>query len=55
MTDSYLDSMQMQSGTYVIRDTDLPLKYLYQCDPEDKTKVCLRELAKGESTGRSDR
>ena len=50
-TDSAEDADDMQGGGYEIQQTDLPLKQLYQCDPGDWTKLCLRDLAEGESTG----
>jgi hypothetical protein len=42
----------MQGGGYDIDAGDLPLKHLYQCDREDWTKLCLADLAEGESTGK---
>jgi hypothetical protein len=49
--DSPEDVNDMQGGGYEIQQQDLPVKQLYQCDREDWTKLCLRDLAKGESTG----
>jgi hypothetical protein len=46
------DSNDMQGGGYEIQQADLPLKQLYQCDRGDWTKLCLRDLAEGESTGK---
>ncbi len=51
VTDSSEDSEDMQSGSYQIQDTDLPLKQLYQCDPGDWTRLCLRDLAEGDDLG----
>ena len=45
------DSEDMQGGEYEVHEEDLPLKLVYQCDPRDLTKLCLRELAEGEKTG----
>jgi hypothetical protein len=41
----------MQAGTYEVQEEDLPLKLVYQCDPRDFTKLCLRDLVEGEKTG----
>ena len=46
------DSGDMEGGTYEIQDTDPPLKQLYQCDPKDLTKLCIHDLAVGETTGK---
>jgi hypothetical protein len=45
------DSEDMQGGAYEVQEEDLPLKLVYQCDPRDLTKLCLRDLAEGEKTG----
>jgi hypothetical protein len=53
VTESADDAEDMQGGGYEIQQGDLPLKQLYQCGGlGDWTKVCLRDLAKGESTGK---
>ena len=53
VTESADDAEDMQGGGYEIQQSDLPLKQLYQCGGlGDWTKVCLRDLAKGESTGK---
>lgn len=52
VTDSAEDADDMQGGGYEIDKRDLPVKQLYQCDPADWTKLCLHDLAPGESTGR---
>jgi hypothetical protein len=52
VTNSADDAEDMQGGGYEIDAGDLPLKQLYQCDPHDWTKLCLHDLAAGESTGR---
>jgi len=45
------DSEDMQGGAYEVQEEDLPVKLVYQCDPRDLTKLCLRDLAEGEKTG----
>jgi len=45
-------SGDMEGGSYEIDESDLPLKQLYQCDPNDLTKVCLHDFAEGETTGK---
>jgi hypothetical protein len=52
VTNSADDAEDMQGGTYEIDAGDLPMKRLYQCDLHDWTKLCLHDLAAGESTGR---
>jgi hypothetical protein len=51
VSDSPDDANDMQGGGYEIQKEDLPLKQVYQCDRGDWTKLCLRDLAEGESTG----
>jgi hypothetical protein len=46
------DSEDMQSGTYEVQDEDLPLKQIYQCDPQDLTRICIRDLSPGELNDR---
>ncbi len=45
-----IDADQMQSGSYTVRSSDPPLDQIYQCD-RTGTRLCLRALAAGESTG----
>jgi hypothetical protein len=52
VTSSSDDAEDMQGGGYDIQQGDLPVKQLYQCGLGDWTKVCLRDLAEGESTGK---
>jgi hypothetical protein len=52
VTASYDDSGDMQSGEYEVQDEDLPMKEIYQCDPKDLTKLCIRDLSSGELNGR---
>jgi hypothetical protein len=51
VTASLEDSEDMQGGAYEVQEEDLPVKLVYQCDPHDLTKLCLRDLAEGEKTG----
>jgi len=46
------DSEDMQFGSYEVQDEDLPLKEIYQCDANDLTKLCVRDLQAGEKNGR---
>jgi hypothetical protein len=52
VSDSPDDANDMQGGDYEIQQADLPLKLLYQCDRDDWTKLCLRDLAAGDITGK---
>jgi hypothetical protein len=42
----------MESGEYDVEHADLPAKQIYQCDPSDLTKLCIRDLAPDEKNGR---
>jgi hypothetical protein len=42
----------MEAGAYEVQEKDLPLKEIYQCDEDDLTKLCIRDLAAGEKNGR---
>jgi hypothetical protein len=46
------DSQDMQAGNYDVQEEDLPLKQIYQCDANDLTKLCIRDLQAGEKNGR---
>jgi len=46
------DAEDMASGEYEVDETDLPMKQVYQCDAGDLTKLCIRDLAPGETNGR---
>jgi len=50
-TDSTDDSSDMEGGSYEVQDIDLPLVQIYQCDEADPTRLCLHNLAQGETTG----
>ena len=46
------ESEDLQFGNYDIEDGDLPMKQIYQCDSNDLTKLCIRDLESGEKNGR---
>ena len=46
------DTEDMQAGGYDVQDEDLPMKEIYQCDAQDLTKLCIRDLQAGETNGR---
>jgi hypothetical protein len=48
-TNSYAVFEEMVRPTYVFQARDLPLTLLYQCDETDLTRLCVRELAAGET------
>jgi hypothetical protein len=50
-TASAEDAEAMQGGGYEIHNTDLPAKRVYQCTRADWTRLCMRDLVEGESTG----
>ena len=45
-------SQKMEAGEYVVQPGDLPMAQIYQCDENDLTKLCIRQLAAGETNGR---
>ncbi len=45
-------SLAMNEGRYVATPADLPTAQIYQCDEQDLSKLCMRELAPGEINGR---
>jgi hypothetical protein len=47
-TDSIEDSMSMQGGIYRVREQDLPINQIYQCEEKDLYRLCMRELSAGE-------
>jgi len=51
VTPSAENADDMQGGSYEIERGDLPLTHIYQCDREDWTKLCAKELKEGENTG----
>jgi hypothetical protein len=52
-TDSADDSSDMEGGSYEVQHTDLPLVQIYQCEQDDPTRLCLHNLAEGETTGQA--
>jgi hypothetical protein len=52
VAESSEDAEDMQGGGYELESGDLPVKHLYQCDRGDWTKLCLGDLAEGQSTGK---
>jgi hypothetical protein len=46
------ESEDMQFGDYDVEAGDLPMKQIYQCDANDLTKLCIRDLQAGETNGR---
>jgi hypothetical protein len=46
------DTEEMGAGSYEVQIEDLPLKEIYQCDDTDLTRLCIRDLAAGETNGR---
>jgi hypothetical protein len=51
-TDDADTSQEMEAGEYVVQPEDLPMAQIYQCDENDLTQLCLRQLAAGEPNGR---
>jgi hypothetical protein len=46
---SFTDTAEdMASGEYEVDKTDLPMKQIYQCDANDLTKLCMRDLKAGD-------
>jgi hypothetical protein len=45
------DSADMRIGTDVVRETDLPVNQIYNCDEKVFSKLCVRELSAGEKIG----
>lgn len=50
VTDSAEVSEAMSSGDYIVREADLPLISIYQCDAADFTKLCALPLRAGQKT-----
>lgn len=48
VTSSTETAEDMASGEYQMDETDLPLKQIYQCDANDLTKLCIRDLKAGD-------
>jgi hypothetical protein len=45
-------SQEMEAGEYVVQPKDLPMAQIYQCDEDDLTQLCTRQLSAGEPNGR---
>jgi hypothetical protein len=48
VTSNVDDNGDIEAGVYEVQGEDLPLKEIYQCDEDDLTKLCIRDLAAGE-------
>jgi len=46
------ESEALETGSYIVQAQDLPMVQIYQCDEQDLSKLCLRELTVGEKNGR---
>ena len=44
-------SEAIQTGRYIVRQQDLPMVQIYQCDLS-MTRLCVRQLSAGETNGR---
>ena len=44
-------AQMLDSGEHRVRPEDLPMTQIYQCGPEDLTKLCMRDLVAGERNG----
>jgi hypothetical protein len=44
-------SQQMEAGEYVVQPSDLPMAQIYQCNDNDLTQICIRQLVAGEANG----
>src|SRR6266446_862473 len=51
-TDHSDASQQMEVGEYIVQPGDLPMAQIYQCDQNDLTRLCVRQLGAGEANGR---
>jgi hypothetical protein len=51
-TDDSDTSQQMEAGEYIVQPEDVPMAQIYQCDHDDLTQLCIRQLAAGEANGR---
>jgi hypothetical protein len=45
-------SQEMEAGEYVVQRSELPIWQIYQCNDQDLTRLCIRQLAAGEANGR---
>jgi hypothetical protein len=46
------DTEALENGIYVVQPPDLPMTEIYQCDEQDLSKLCRRDLTAGEKNGR---
>ena len=51
VTSNVDDNGDKEAGVYEEQEEDLPLKEIYQCDEDDLTNLCIRDLAAGEKNG----
>jgi hypothetical protein len=51
-TDDSDTSQEMEAGEYIVQPEDLPMAQIYQCDEDDLTQLCIRQLSAGEANGR---
>jgi hypothetical protein len=51
-TASASDGLAMREGRYLVREEDLPMWQVYQCDADTFSTLCIRELRSGEVNGR---
>jgi hypothetical protein len=45
-------SQEMEAGEHIVQPEDLPMAQIYQCDEDDLTQLCIRQLTAGEPNGR---
>jgi hypothetical protein len=50
VTTSVDQSDDMSSGDYIVREKDLPLTSIYQCNDADFTQLCALPLRAGQKT-----
>jgi hypothetical protein len=50
-TDSVDASQAMEDGKYLVRPQDLPMTQIEQCGGKDFTRLCMHDLAAGETNG----
>lgn len=52
VTDSPGSVQAMDEGYYVVQPENLPMAEIFQCDAQDLTRLCMRDLTAGEKNGR---
>jgi hypothetical protein len=45
-------AQEMEAGEYIVQPEDLPMAHIYQCEEDDLTQLCMRQLSAGEANGR---